>query len=374
VAHGCIVALLPVAFCAAQQADRTRTEALAKRAADRMQALQREADQLAEQERTLLGDLRKLEIQRQIAIERTQQVEAEAAEVRGELADTTAQLTALERQDAETIPELRARLVAMYKLGQARYVRLLLSTTDLRRLGEASRTVAVLAELDRERVAAHQRTAAQLRAARAALETRGRRLTALAADAQRAQAAVERAAAARDEAIRRIDGERDLNAQLTGELQSARQKLQSTVAALAAGDAGAAPATLPLQPFRGALEWPVTGTIRRAFTRPIPGRPITNGIDIAAAEGAPVVAVHPGTVAFAGAFTGFGQLVILDHGSQSFSLYGDLAEVRVKKGDRVVPGEKLGTVGLQPAGPSGLYFELRIDGQPVDPLQWLQRK
>src|SRR5262249_33415886 len=99
-----------------------------------------------------------------------------------------------------------------------------------------------------------------------------------------------------------------------------------------------------------------------------------NGVDIAAPEGTPVTAVHGGLVAFADTFTGFGNLVILDHGAQSFSLYGNLGGIEVAKGTQVEAGHPLGSVGLPPAGPAALYFELRVDGQPVDPLQWLKRR
>jgi septal ring factor EnvC (AmiA/AmiB activator) len=95
---------------------------------------------------------------------------------------------------------------------------------------------------------------------------------------------------------------------------------------------------------------------------------------IAAAEGSPVSVVHDGVVAFADTFGGFGNLVIVDHGSQSFSLYGDLLEMLVKKGARIERGQPVGTVGPAPAGPPELYFELRIDGQSVDPLQWLKKR
>ena len=79
-------------------------------------------------------------------------------------------------------------------------------------------------------------------------------------------------------------------------------------------------------------------------------------------------------VAFADAFAGFGNLVILDHGLQTFSLYGDLLDISVKKGDRIEHGQALGTVGSSVTGPAGLYFELRVDGQTVDPLQWLRKR
>jgi septal ring factor EnvC (AmiA/AmiB activator) len=76
---------------------------------------------------------------------------------------------------------------------------------------------------------------------------------------------------------------------------------------------------------------------------------------------------------FAGPFAGFGNLVIVDHGSLSFSLYGDLLEILVQKGAHAERGQVVGTVGRSPAGPPGLHFEMRVDGQPVDPLQWLKK-
>jgi septal ring factor EnvC (AmiA/AmiB activator) len=55
-------------------------------------------------------------------------------------------------------------------------------------------------------------------------------------------------------------------------------------------------------------------------------------------------------------------------------LYGDLLEIAVAKGARVDRGQRLGSVGPTPAGPAGLYFELRVDGHAVDPLQWLKKR
>ncbi|MBZ5559391.1 MAG: peptidoglycan DD-metalloendopeptidase family protein [Acidobacteriia bacterium] len=360
--------LTPATF--AQQPDRARTEALARRATDRLQALQREADRLASEERTLLGDLRKLEIDRQIKAEEFARVDGEVTSVQADLAEATRQMTALEQSEQAERPEVRGRFVEMYKLGQARYLRLLLSTPDLARIGQASRTVAVLAKLDRDRVANYQRTLAALKTSRAALEDREKRLVAIRAAAQKAAAALDRAAQARANLVRDIDRQRDLNAQLAGELQAAQQKLQLELRDLANGVPIADPASLPLRPFRGDLEWPVAGSVQRRFNRGSEAR----GLEIATADGAEARAVHGGVVAFAGAFAGYGNLVILEHSPQTYSLYGDLLEVDVKKGDRVEREQVVGTAGPTPSGTTGLYFELRIDGQPVDPLQWLRKR
>jgi septal ring factor EnvC (AmiA/AmiB activator) len=87
-----------------------------------------------------------------------------------------------------------------------------------------------------------------------------------------------------------------------------------------------------------------------------------------------VTAVHEGVVAFADVFSGFGKLVIVDHGAQTFSLYGNLADVGVTRGAHVQHGDAVGTVGVAATGAAGLYFELRVDGRAVDPLEWLRRK
>jgi septal ring factor EnvC (AmiA/AmiB activator) len=134
---------------------------------------------------------------------------------------------------------------------------------------------------------------------------------------------------------------------------------------------------LPLAPFRGDLEWPVVGPVISAFGKATSGRFGTavtrNGIEIGAKEKTLVHAVHDGTAAFAAPFTGFGTLVIVDHGGGAFTLYGHLSQALVTKGAAVGRGSVVGSVGHTPTGASALYFELRIDGRPVDPVQWLRR-
>ena len=358
--------MLAVTVLAAQPGDRARTEALARRASDRLQALQREADRLAAQESTVLGDVRKLEIERQLKAQELKQIDADSATVAADLQGVSARVTSLQQSEAESRPELRARVVEIYKLGEARYLRLMLSAPDLRRLGEATRTVAALAKLDRDRIALHERTLADLRSARKTLEERQRQVSALRASAAQAETGLQRAEQARNDLIRDIDRRRDLNAQLFGDLQAAQQRLQAALQDVAPGGE----VSLPLKPFKGDLDWPVAGTLRGRFGRG--ARP--NGIEIDTIEGADARAIHDGTVAFAGSFAGFGNLVILDHGSQAFSLYGDLLEMAVSKGSRIDKGQLVGSAGATPAGVAGLYFELRIDGQPVDPLQWLKKR
>jgi septal ring factor EnvC (AmiA/AmiB activator) len=238
-------------------------------------------------------------------------------------------------------------------------------------MGRAYRTVAALAALDRERVRAHASTVQSLREVRTELEARRVRAARLEDDARKATADAAAAVAARSALIDQIDQRRDMNAAFVGELQTAQQKLTATVSALPTSGAA-----ISIRPFQGALDWPIAGRVVGRFGRDKGSRFGTaiarNGIEIEASGGLPVSAVHDGTVAYAAPFTGFGNLVIVDHGGHAYTLYGYLSSISVTKGGRIARGAKVGTVGSGPKSQPSLYFEVRVDGKAVDPLQWLK--
>jgi septal ring factor EnvC (AmiA/AmiB activator) len=346
-----------------------RSADLARRATDRLRALHQEADDLAAAERTLLGQLRHLELARQIHSEEMRQADAEVAVVVAAIAATDRQTTQLLADRETDRPGLQARLVEIYKLGQGRYLRLLLSTPDLRRLGHASRIVAALALSDRQRISRDQSRLAELAATRQVQALHQQRLAAQRLAADIAQGAAARVVAERTAMVRAIDGKRDLNAQLASELQAAHQKLEARLNGAARLSAGPA---LPIAPFRGALPWPVVGIIERSGASAASMAAGTGGgVEIAAAEGSEVHAVHDGIVAYAGSFDGLGNLVIVDHGAVTFSLYGHLLDMAVGRDVHVERGEVIGRVGRRPTASAAVYFELRIEGRPVDPLLWL---
>jgi murein hydrolase activator len=354
-----------------------QADALARRAGARIAALQREADALASRERTLLGDLRALELERDLYAATLERLQAELAGLESELAGITARIDRLESQSQAQLPALTARLVELYKLGNGGYLRLLLNVDDLHGMGRAYRFVSALQAADRARVIEYQRTLAELRQARISLTARREQLLRTREESERTRAAAAQAAVTHEELIRRIDERRDLAAQLVGELQVAREKLQRTLDD-AGTDAGAAIPALPLRAFKGDLDWPAPGPVEALFghqqDRRFHTTTVSNGIRIAAVPATPVRAVHEGTVAFAEPFQGFGNLVIVDHGGLSFSLYGYLAEISVAAGARVARGQPVGTTGSALDGSPALYFEMRVDGKPVNPLQWLKQR
>lgn len=340
-------------------------DTLRQQANDRLLALHAEADRLVNEARGLLGQLRTLEVARQIANEELRRAEAAAVEAGQALEDISRQVAQLEHTRDRERPRLAARFADLYKLGRGRYVRMFLSASNLRQVGQAARTVAAVAARDEARVRGYDARLAELAAARQAARAHQVTLDAKRADAVRAQAAAARAIAAQNALVRDIDERRDLNAQLVGEMQAAQRKLEATLT----GVERAPMTALPIGPFRGALPWPSIGAPRRrAGNAPI-NRP---GLEINGPEGAPVRSVHGGTVAYAGSFEGLGNLIIVDHGEQTFSLYGHLSELLVGRGAVVPAGQEIGRQGASDAGDPTLYFELRVNGKPVDPLPWLE--
>jgi septal ring factor EnvC (AmiA/AmiB activator) len=91
-----------------------------------------------------------------------------------------------------------------------------------------------------------------------------------------------------------------------------------------------------------------------------------NGVTLQTQPGAQVKAVFPGKVAFAAPFQGFGQTVIVQHAGRAFTLYAGLGQPETRQGAVLSLGQVLGVAGEQ------LYFEIRIENRPQDPLLWLR--
>jgi len=340
---------------------------------ERLRALHAEADRLAGQARTLVVEVRKLEVERDIRVTEAQEADRALGNAREDLDDTTRRLEALEEQRINGLPDLKVQLVETYKRGHSGYLRLLLSAGDLRGFARATRAVTALAFREERVLNDYRATLDAVQRERGQLQSNMNELKTRDDAAGRARALADKAVADRAALIQQIDARRDLTAQYVGELQLARERLDQQINGLAGDRRTDVP--VPLVPFRGALDWPVAGPVAGRFGQPVGrqgGSLVRGGIEVTAPEGTPVHAVHGGTVGYAEGYTGLGTLVILDHGANNFSLYGYLQSVSVQRGQMVEAGADIGQVGLSPTGAPALYFEMRIDGHSVDPVQWLK--
>ncbi|MFN7978833.1 MAG: peptidoglycan DD-metalloendopeptidase family protein [Vicinamibacterales bacterium] len=364
------IATPPAAPQAAAQAPEDAA-ALAARAADRIKALQRESEQLAAQSTSVLAQLRQLEVTRAMRAEELAAVSTRLTALDAKVAASEARVAELEQQRVARTPALEGRLEALYTRGGSDgYVRLLLETAEGRDIARASRGVVALARVEQLRIDAHRKLLAEEKTARDQLASEQRQVARLRAEAAALDAAARKAVADRTRLLDDLDRRREMAAQYVGELEQARARLQSTLAGLSPASA----VDLPLRPFQGALTWPVKGPLLSRFGRAASayGTSIQrNGIEIGTATGTAVRAVHGGTVAYAAPFTGFGILVIVDHGDNAFTVYGHLAGTALRPGATVTRGQAVGASGATPSGQPAAYFEVRIDGHPANPLQWL---
>lgn len=219
---------------------------------------------------------------------------------------------------------------------------------------------------------AQQRAEAAKRQAQAAQEADEKRRSAeTVRQAREAQAAALDAARAREQAEAAIEKSR---VESRGGMIEARGPLIASEARSSL--VRSAPAA---EPRSGAglsrgLNPPVQGEVQGRFGVGRPDGGTWRGIVLRAAEGTPVHAVAPGMVVYSQWLRGFGNLIIVDHGAQFMTVYAYNQSLQKQVGDKVRAGETIAAVGATGGQvESGLYFEIRHQGAPVDPAQWLAR-
>lgn len=130
----------------------------------------------------------------------------------------------------------------------------------------------------------------------------------------------------------------------------------------------------PFSRLKGLLHLPVAGELMNRFGAPREGGGLSwKGLFIRAAQGTAVKAIAAGQVVFAEWLRGFGNLIIVDHGDGYMSLYSNNESLYKQVGDRVQPGDAIAAVGNSGGQPdTGLYFEMRHESRPVNPLDWVK--
>ena len=376
----------------------------------RLERVRKELDAVASERRRLEGErgdaarqLRSADEQVARSARALRDTEAELARQQATLGELAGRRDALQARAGAQRAELHALLRSAYATGSAAPLKLLLAQDQV---ADASRALTYhgylqrqraeridvlrqeLAELDTiERDIAGRRAALeqareQQRAQVAALEgdrrthaqamaqldrryrDRSTREQALGRDAKSLERLLARlrAAAAKAEAERRAAAERAARREPAGSTPRATRSPAPAVAR-----------TPPIQV--GGLGWPLSGTLLANYGGRMPDGRSSSGVLIGAPTGTRVQAVADGTVVFAEWMTGYGMILIVDHGNGAMSLYAHCETLLKEAGTPVKRGDAVATVGNSGGqGQPALYFELRRDGKPVNPTGFLQRR
>jgi septal ring factor EnvC (AmiA/AmiB activator) len=306
------------------------------------------------------------------------------AEVRDELKAEVSARRDLERQSERASRSLAAEKDALarqvrssYMSGREELFKLLLSQESPAALGRMLVYFDYYNRARSRRIAAVAGELAKLEELDAATARVEAQLTTLEAAQAREVAALEKSRDERRAVIAKLDASvRDGNAAVA-KLRAEEQRLADLVQRLSEVMAGF-PVDIeePFARSKGKLAWPVQGRIAGDYGQVRGAGPVRwNGVLLEAAAGTPVRAVHRGRVAFADWLQGLGLLVIVDHGDGYMSLYGHNEALLKESGDWVEPGEPIAQVG-DTGGRSrpGLYFEIRSNGEPVNPSAWMAKR
>ena len=289
-----------------------------------------------------------------------------AAQVAGQAAP----LKALLAQDRVAEAERALAYQGYLQRGQVERLRVL--SAELQRLDAVQREIAERrASLDQ----ATRAQAAQLASLQRAREERARLLAGI--DQQYKDRASREKALGRD--AKALQG---LLAQLRAAAaraarDAARAKARTDADPARRTDAGKRrPAVASAPPLRvGGLGWPVAGNLLASFGGRLPDGRRSDGVLIAAPAGTAIKAVADGTVVFADWMTGYGNILIVDHGNGYMSLYAHADGLLKDPGTPVRRGDPVATVGTSGGQDvAALYFELRRNGTPVNPAGWLTRQ
>jgi septal ring factor EnvC (AmiA/AmiB activator) len=358
---------------------RDRIEALQKELADSEESKAEAADALRESERAVSEaqrNLYQLAGQRRQANTALSKLQSQARTVQSDIGGEQATLAKL--------------LYHQYVNGQSDAIKLVLNRADpneiarqLHYLGYVSRARADLLASLRDNLAnleklaeQSRRKSAELRALQNEEARQMRRLEKDKAERQRvyAQVSSEIAKSRKQLTTLKRDEERltRLIERLARDVLRKKPGKRLTNQALPSADSGSG----PFRRLKGRLRLPVLGELMNRFGSQRQDSGLSwKGLFIAAKSGQEVKAVAGGRVVYADWLRGFGNLMILDHGDGYMSLYGNNEALLKQVGDETRAGDPIASIGNSGGNPdSGLYFELRYQGKPFDPLPWVSLK
>ncbi len=354
-------------------ADLERIQAAIAASRERVAAYEREQRGLLEAIDAIDQSAALLRVEAARARQTAEQARTALAETERTMQDAAARLAELEREMAQ-------RAVALYRAGELGTLQLLFSAGGLRDFFSRVQMLRRLLRHDTDLIARHRAQTRALEVARVRAAEANTAASAAEQTLRRRTGELDEERARKRSLARQLGRSRALVRGALTELEIAGRALEETVAAWRGGGSPSSTAPIPDAPpfpsLRGLLPDPVRGALLGGYGRVLApdARTATfrKGVVWEAPVGTPVYAVAAGRVRYAGRFRGYGNVVILDHGSDHFTVSAHLDRIDVALGDPVAAGTAIGAVGETGSleGPQ-LYFEIRRGGEALDPGDWI---
>lgn len=326
---------------------------------------------------TIMKELQQAEVDANAAAERLREIENEARIRSERIGELHRERDDYHRMLGDQREHLAAQMRAAYTTGRNDFIKLLLNQEDPALIGRMLAYHGYFNLARAGKIEEVQAAVLQLEEVERAINEETLKLGQLRAQEQGKIEELEDYRASRNEVVARLQEHISSRGRELEVLQRNERELADLVEKLQREES-VVQRFEELPPFaslKGMLQWPVDGKIVSQFGTPRKGgRLRSQGITISAGVGSDVRAVSAGKVIFADWFRNMGLLVILDHGDGYMSLYAHNETLLKKPGDPVDTGEviaKVGDTGGQ--DDTGLYFEIRHGGDPLDPDLWCRR-
>jgi murein hydrolase activator len=372
----CAAGLLLVAVVTAQGAapTRNRTEADLKAVQDRIERVQQQVQRDAVEKDRLNRDLNAAEKSVAEARGELSRLQEQRAERNAERARLLAERAEREAERARTEKDLADQLRAAYFMGRNEPLKLLLNQRSPAQFGRNLTYYGYFGRLRASQIDDINLNIAAIDAIKAQIDEEDAELARLELENQNRVKELDAARRQRGRVLANLEKESTSRSATLKRLQRQQGQLEKLLK-----DLSRAIEAAPYDPndafakLRGRLSWPVAGKVETSFGDTIAGGLKSNGIVIAADRGNPVTAVHEGRVVYADWLPGRGLLIIVDHGNGYLSLYGHNEQLFRQAGATVKAGEAIAAAGDSGGrSRSGLYFEIRRAGKPVDPRPWFR--
>ncbi|MGQ9706048.1 MAG: murein hydrolase activator EnvC family protein [bacterium] len=309
------------------------------------------------------------------------EIEKALSDLRDEIKGLDESIKSLNRKLNERKDLLGLRLRAVYKLGRQRDVRVLLSARDYEDLIRRIKFLLIIAQEDRKLAKKIEEDMLVLEGQKRRLKKREVEVVGLFSIREEEHKRLLNEINSKEVVLKKVRGERKSYEKMIAELEEASRELEALIRKAQGESLEPIEFRKPTGNYisHGKTTMPTVGTIVKPFGKmkhPIYDTITRNdGIDISAERGAQIKALMGGKVIFSDWFRGYGKLIIIDNGSGYASLYAHCDEIYVKVDDMVKSGDVIGTVGSTGTlGEVILHFEIRKDGEPLDPTLFLKGK
>jgi septal ring factor EnvC (AmiA/AmiB activator) len=264
---------------------------------------------------------------------------------------------------------LEKRLRSFYVMGKTGFLNVTFSKKSLPELMLFNDAFKRLLDYDQSVIDKYRQTIDQLDKAKQARELERNLMLNFVRQTEKQQQDLIEIRTEKEQLLNRIKSKKGLYEQAIREMQRAENDLTRTLSRLKRKEEKRVRGFLH---NKGRMEGPVMGRLIVHFGDPVENGP-SKGIIINTDDNAPVFSIYTGKIIFAGYKLGYGNMVIIDHGYQYYTVTAHLDDISVQEGERVLSRHQIGTTGdIATLFSKGLYFEIRHGAKPIDPLLWLR--